>query len=213
MLDYFKGQLALRQKEARDDLMNAMMVAANDEGQVMSEFEILATAIELMVAGHETTVNTVTKGTLGLLETGVYQELAADPSAVTDKTIEEILRWVSPLQRQRNRWVTESMELGGTQLEVGQSVVVLLGAANHDPARFENPDALDFARPAARHLTFGHGPHFCLGAALARLEVRIGLRCLLTHAADLRLASDQVDWRPNALIPGPASLLVEANSR
>jgi cytochrome P450 len=213
MLDYFKGQLALREKEPRDDLMNAMMVAANDEGQVMSEFEIMATAIELMVAGHETTVNTVTKGTLGLLETGVYEKLAADPSAVTEKTIEEILRWVSPLQRQRNRWVTEPMELGGTKLEVGQSVVVLLGAANHDPARFENPDVLNFARPAVRHLTFGHGPHFCLGAALARLEVRTGLRCLLTHAPDLRLASDHVDWRPNGLIPGPSSLLVEADIR
>lgn len=209
MLDYFRRQVALRQTDPSDDLLNAMMVAANDEGQVMTEFEVLATAIELIVAGHETTVNTVTKATLGLIESGTYGELASDPSAITSKVIEEILRWVSPLQRQRNRWVTEPMELGGQELEVGQSVVVLLGAANHDPGRFPNPDAFDFNRPVVRHLTFGHGPHFCLGAPLARLEVGIGLRGLMLHAPDLQLAPLDVEWRRNGLIPGPSSLFVE----
>jgi cytochrome P450 len=209
MLDYFREQVAIRQKEPTDDLMNAMMVAANEEGQVMTEFEILATAIELIVAGHETTVNTVTKATLGLLDSGHYQELSSDPSAISDKMVEEILRWVSPLQRQRNRWVTEPMELGGQKLEVGQSVVVMLGAANHDPGRFPHPDQFDFNRPTVRHLTFGHGPHFCLGAPLARLEVGIGLRALMAHMPDLQLAPGEIQWRQNGLIPGPSSLVVE----
>jgi cytochrome P450 StaP len=211
MLDYFKGQLDIRRKVPKDDLLNAMLVAANDEGQVMTEFEVMATAIELMVAGHETTVNTVTKATCGMLQTGIYQELAKDPEVITGGAVDEILRWTSPLQRQRNRWVTEPMELGGKQLEVGQSVVVMLGSANRDPEQFESPDTLDITRPAARHMTFGYGPHFCLGSALARLEVGTGLRSLFMHAPGLKLTSEEVEWRHNALIPGPASLFVESH--
>ena len=207
MLDYFKQLLDIRRKSPTDDLITAMMAASTDDGQVMTESEVLATVIELIVAGHETTVNTVANGTYGMLDQGLWPALAADPAPIAGVALEELLRWVSPVQRQRQRWVTESMEMDGKRLSRGESVVVVLGAANHDPERFPDPERIDFDRPPVRHLTFGHGPHMCLGAALARMEVGIGLRTLLTKAPDLSLAAP-VQWRENSFLPGPTQLLV-----
>ena len=137
MLDYFKVLLDERRKQPTEDLITAMLQASTDDGETMTEFEILATAIELIVAGHETTVNTATKTTHGLLDQGMYADLAKTPEKINGNGMEELLRWASPLQRQRNRWVTEPMTLGGVDLKVGESVVVLLGAANRDPGQFE----------------------------------------------------------------------------
>jgi cytochrome P450 len=181
MLDYFKEQLEIRRKSPTD---------------------------ELIVAGHETTVSTVATGTYGMLAQGLWAEMAAEPARLSGAALEEILRWVSPVQRQRQRWVTEPMGLRGRQLAYGDSVVVVLGSANHDPERFPDPDHLHFDRPGVRHLTFGHGPHMCLGAALARMEVGVGMRAMLGKAPDLRLAED-VQWRQNSFLPGPSRLLVE----
>jgi cytochrome P450 len=211
MLEYFEGQMASHRKNPKDDLMYAMMAAANDEGQAMTELEVMATAIELIVAGHETTVSTTSMSTYGMLQSGIYKELASDSSKVTDGVIEELLRWISPVQRQRARWVTEPMELGGRQMQPGESVVVMLGAANRDPEQFSHPDELDFTRPPARHITFGFGIHFCLGAALARLEIGVALRTLFALAPQLALASSDVKWRDNSFLPGLASLEVIAN--
>jgi cytochrome P450 len=208
MLGYFKEQLEIRRKSPTDDLMTAMMQASTDDGQVMTESEVLATVIELIVAGHETTVSTVATGTYGMLAQGLWAEMAAEPARLSGAALEEILRWVSPVQRQRQRWVTEPMGLRGRQLAYGDSVVVVLGSANHDPERFPDPDHLHFDRPNVRHLTFGHGPHMCLGAALARMEVGVGMRAMLGKAPDLRLAED-VQWRQNSFLPGPSRLLVE----
>jgi cytochrome P450 len=143
-----------------------------------------------------------------MLDKGLWPAMAADPARIAGPALEELLRWVSPVQRQRQRWVTEPMELGGKQFSHGESVVVVLGAANHDPERFPDPERIDFDRPQVRHLTFGHGPHMCLGAALARMEVGIGLRTLLTKAPDLALAAS-VQWRENSFLPGPTHLLVQ----
>ena len=211
MLDYFKQLLDIRRKSPTDDLITAMMQASTDDGQVMTESEVLATVIELIVAGHETTVNTEANGTFGMLDQGLWPAMAADPDRIAGAALEELLRWVSPVQRQRQRWVTEPMKLGGKRLSHGESVVVVLGAANHDPERFPDPERIDFDRPQVRHLTFGHGPHMCLGAALARMEVGIGLRTLLTKAPDLALAAP-VQWRENSFLPGPTRLLVHSDS-
>ena len=211
MLDYFKQLLDIRRESPTDDLITAMMQASTDDGQVMTESEVLATVIELIVAGHETTVNTVANGTFGMLDQGLWPAMAADPTHIAGPALEELLRWVSPVQRQRQRWVTEPMELGGKQFSHGDSVVVVLGAANHDPERFPDPERIDVDRPQVRHLTFGHGPHMCLGAALARMEVGIGLRTLLTKAPDLALAAP-VQWRENSFLPGPTRLLVQRDS-
>jgi cytochrome P450 len=211
MLEYFGHQLAIRRAAPRDDLMSAMLAAANDQGQVMTEREILAEAIEMIVAGHETTVNTVAVATHGLLAAGAWPELAGNRPDFTGPALEELLRWVSPAQRERNRWVSEPMSIGGRRLRVGDAVVVMLGAANHDPTRFPRPHQLDLLRPPARHLTFGHGPHMCLGAALARLEVGTAMDTLVELAPTLRLAGE-VRWRNNTMIPGPAALVVTAGT-
>jgi cytochrome P450 len=216
MLKYFEGLLAARRAAPGDDLISAMMLAANDDGQVMTELEVLAEAIEMIVAGHETTVNTVAKAAHGLLASGRWASVAVDPPDLTgpaqSSALEELLRWVSPAQRERNRWVSEPMEIGGRELAVGDAVVVMIGAANHDPDRFPRPHELVLDRPPARHLTFGYGPHTCLGATLARMEVGTAMDVLLAGAPGLRLAGELTDvrWRNNTMIPGPAELVVRA---
>jgi cytochrome P450 len=210
MLDYFSGLLAARRVAPGDDLISAMLLAANDEGQVMTELEVLAEAIEMIVAGHETTVNTVAKAAHELLAGGRWASVAARPPDLTGPALEELLRWVSPAQRERNRWVSEPMEIGDRELAVGDAVVVMIGSANHDPNRFRRPHELVLDRPPARHLTFGHGPHTCLGATLARMEVGTAMDVLLTGAPRLGLVGD-VRWRNNTMIPGPESLVVLAD--
>lgn len=210
MLDYFGQMLATRRTAPGDDLLSAMLVATNDDGQAMTELEVLAEAIEMIVAGHETTVNTVAKATHGLLVSGQWDTMALCRPDFSGPELEELLRWVSPAQRDRNRWVSEPMELAGRPLAVGDAVVVMLGAANHDPGQFPGPETLDLQRGHARHLTFGHGPHACLGAALARLEVGTAMGVLLAGVPMLRLAAE-VTWRNNTMIPGPATLMVEAH--
>jgi cytochrome P450 len=154
-------------------------------------------------------VNTVAKSTYFMLHDERWASVAENPEQLTGEAVEELLRWTSPLQRQRNRWVTEPLEHRGKQLNVGDAVVVMLGAANYDPAKFPDPAKLDFTRPAARHMTFGHGPHLCLGAHLARLEVTVALRTLMQRAPKLELRGEP-EWRKNALIPGPEVLPVGA---
>jgi cytochrome P450 len=212
MLRYFEGLLAARRAAPGNDLISAMMLAANDDGQVMTELEVLAEAIEMIVAGHETTVNTVAKAAHGLLAAGRWASVAAAPPDLTGSALEELLRWVSPAQRERNRWVSQPMEIGGRELAVGDAVVVMIGAANHDPDRFPRPHELVLDRPPTRHLTFGHGPHTCLGATLARMEVGTAMSVLLAGVPGLRLAGDAADvrWRNNTMIPGPAELVVAA---
>jgi cytochrome P450 len=209
MLEYFGREFTRRGTTGGDDLLQAMVNATNDEGQRMDKLEMQAIAIEMIIAGHETTVNATSKAVWRMLKDGIYSKMALDPSNVDDNAVEEILRWTSPAQRQRNRWVTEPMEFGGRNFEVGDSVVIMLAAANHDAVKFENPDVLDFTREPTRHMAFGHGPHFCMGAALARLEIGSAFRALFTLAPDLELTSDEVEWRDNAIIPGPSSLMVQ----
>jgi cytochrome P450 StaP len=208
LIDYFERFVDLRRRDPQDDLISAM-VAANDESGLMTEFELVVIAIELVVAGQESTVNTVTKAVCKMLQSGNYGELAQSPTRIDAAAIEEILRWTTPVQRLRERWVVEPMVVGDKEFAVGDSVVVLLGAANHDPETFPDPDRLDFARPVTRHLTFGYGRHFCLGAALARLEVNSAIRTLMTVAPNLHLTGGEVEWRLNNFIPGPSSLMVE----
>jgi cytochrome P450 len=210
MLDYFGDILAARRAAPGDDLLSAMLLAANDDGQAMTELEVLAEAIEMIVAGHETTVNTVAKATHGLLAGQMWVTTALRRLDLAGPELEELLRWVSPAQRDRNRWVSEPMELAGRPLSVGDAVVVMLGAANHDPRQFPRPHVLDLERRHTRHLTFGHGPHACLGATLARLEVGTAMEVLLARAPGLQLA-EEVTWRNNTMIPGPAALVVRAH--
>ncbi|MDQ1514975.1 MAG: hypothetical protein QOE80_805 [Actinomycetota bacterium] len=214
MFDYFKELAADRRRQGvdgADDLLGAMIAAADDDGQRMNEWDMLAICTELAVAGHETTTNAVAKGIIGLMDQrDRWDELRADPDNLLDGAVEEILRWTAPVQRQRWRWATRDVELDGRRIERGQSVVSILAAANRDPAEFPDPDRIDFTRPRGGHLTFGYGPHFCLGAALARLELRVSLNVLLDRLPDMELeAPEAIPWRPNHVLPGPAAVWVK----
>lgn len=217
MADYFTELVARRRREPTDDLLGAMVTAADDDGQPMREFDVIAIATELGVAGHETTANGVAKALLGLLDQrDRWTELGTLSGRDLDAAVEELLRWTCPVQRQRWRWATADTRIGGKDgkngkdIAKGQSVVALLGAANRDPAHFPDPDRIDFRRSAGRHLTFGFGNHFCLGAHLARLEVRSALHLLATRVPHLELAvrPEEIEWHNNHILPGPRAVPV-----
>lgn len=211
MASYFRDLVVQRNKAPGDDLLSAMLAAAAEEGKDIEEFDIIAIATELGVAGHETTSNSVSKSVLGLMEQrDAWEEFVRLPDAAVPPAIEELLRFSTPVQRQRWRWVTADTTLGGTPLKRGESVVSILGAANRDPEVFPNPDVIDFGRENAKHLTFGLGTHFCIGSHLARLEMRLALRALAARVPDMVLAEDPEDiaWIPNYLLPAPTRVLV-----
>jgi cytochrome P450 len=211
MADYFAELVDQSKRHPGDDLLSAMLAAAAEEGKEIEEFDIIAIATELGVAGHETTANSVTKSVLGLMEQpGSWDEFVSLPESAHGAAVEELLRFSTPVQRQRWRWVTEDSTLGGRALTQGQSVVSILGAANRDPEVFQSPDVIDFGRADGKHLTFGIGTHFCIGSHLARLEVRLAMRALAEAAPRMQLVEDpaDIDWRPNFLLPAPERVLV-----
>jgi cytochrome P450 len=211
MYDYFGEAVRERRKSPSDDLLSAMVAAADDTGAPMQEFDAIAISTEIGVAGHETTTHGVAKSILGLMEQRErWEELKGASGAHLDAAIDELLRWTTPVQRQRWRWVTQQTELGGRVLDRGASVVSILGAANRDPAEFPDPDRILFDRTSGRHLTFGLGNHFCLGSHLAKLEMRVALEQLAAAIPEMRLVEDPADiaWRNNSIVTGPAALWV-----
>jgi pimeloyl-[acyl-carrier protein] synthase len=193
MRDYLRAIAHARRQAPRDDLISAM-VAAEEQGDTLSEEELLSTCVTMMIAGHETTTNLIATGLLNLLRhPAQLAQLRADP-ALVGSAVEELLRYDSPLQRNR-RVVTHDLEFGGKQMKRGQPVVQLLGAANRDPAQFADPDRLDLRRSPNAHLAFGRGVHFCLGAPLARLEAPIAHNAILRRLPGLQLATDELQWQ------------------
>jgi cytochrome P450 len=206
LLEYIRGVVAQRRAEPRDDLLTAL-VRAQEAGDRLSEEELLANAVLLLNAGHETTTNLIGNGTLALLRhPDQAQRLRDDPSLVPS-AVEELLRYDSPVQF-TSRLLTADLELGGKRLRAGQMVLLLLGSANRDPEQFADPDRLDIGRPDNKHLAFGLGPHFCLGAPLARLEGRIVFETLLRRLPNLRLDGRPPERRPNFNLRGLQSLEV-----
>jgi cytochrome P450 len=204
--DYFFALLAERRAHPGHDLLSRL-AAAEDGGDVLSEGELLSTAVLLLVAGHETTVNLIGGGVLALLEhPGQLARLRADPG-LARPAVEELLRFVSPVQL-TGRSLTGDVELGGAVLRRGEFVLVLIGSANRDPAAFDRPERLDLARPDNRHLGFGFGLHHCLGAPLARLEAQVAIPELLRRARTIELAAGPVRYRENVVLQGLAELPV-----
>ena len=204
MTDYFRGVIEIRRKEPEDDLLSAL-IAAKEQGEALSEHEVLATCVLLLVAGNETTTNLIGNGMVALLQhPGQLEQLRDDPS-LTESAVEEFLRYDGPVQA-TGRTATEDIEVGGTVIKEGQVAFTLLGAANHDPAQFANPDTLDITRKDNRHLAFGHGIHFCLGAQLARVEAQVAFETLLRRFPDLKLGADGVEWGGAFILRGPKAL-------
>ncbi|MFC5753853.1 cytochrome P450 [Actinomadura rugatobispora] len=205
---YFRGLADRRRAEPRDDLLSAL-VAVSDGGETLSEEELLATCVLLLVAGHETTVNLIGNGALALLRDPAARErFRARPDDVA-AAVEELLRYDPPVQLTL-RAALRDRELGGETIRQGEMVLLLTGAANRDPAAFAAPDRLDLSRYAAseapRHLAFGHGIHYCLGAPLARLEGQIALRRLFER--EVTLTGAPLTYRDNLVLRGLSELRV-----
>src|SRR5580658_5768692 len=209
MVRYFKALLAAKRREPADDLLSAL-VLARDEGDALRETELISMVFLLLVAGHETTVNLIASGMLALLlNPGQLARLRADHGLIGG-AVEELLRYVNPVNHATFRCAVEPIEIGGAQIGPGEAVFVALSGANRDPARYAGPDRLDLDRDSAGHLAFGHGIHYCLGAPLARLEAEIAFGALLDRFGSITLAvpAGSLRWRPSTLIHGLESLPV-----
>jgi len=209
MIRYFIALLAAKRHEPADDLLSAL-ITARDEGDGLSENELVSMAFLLLVAGHETTVNLIGNGVLALLlNPAEMARLRAHP-ALIGGAVEELLRHVNPVSNATFRFAAEPVEIGGVRISRGDPVLVALSSANWDPSRFGDPDRLDLDRDSSGHLAFGHGIHYCLGAPLARLEAEIAFSHLLARFGSMRLAipAESLRWRPSALIHGLESLPV-----
>jgi len=205
---YFRDIIRERRRAPRDDLVSRLTGVQSAEG-TLSEEELVDTCALLLFAGHETTTNLIGNGMLALLRhPDELSRLRADPSLI-GSAVEELLRYDSPVQI-RVRVARETIEIGGRRIAKGQRVLILVGAANRDPARFPDPDRLDIARPDNRHLAFGHGIHFCTGAPLARLEGAIAIRRLLRRFPRLELTTDQLAWRETLTLRALNALPVSA---
>jgi cytochrome P450 len=203
--EYFFALLAERRRSPGPELLS-QLVLAEEAGDQLSENELLSTAILLLVAGHETTVNLLSGGLLALLEQPDQLALLRSDPTVVAPAIDELLRFVSPVQR-TGRWILGDIEVGGQLVERGSFVTTLIASANRDPDVFEHADRLDLARPDNRHLGFGFGLHHCLGAPLARLEAAVALPALLRRTRRIELAGPAV-YRENVVLRGLAALPV-----
>jgi cytochrome P450 len=187
---YLRGVIEQRRREPRADLISAL-VAVEEQGDVLSEPELVTMCTLLLIAGHETTVNLIGNGVLALLRhPDALARLRAEPPLITS-AVEELLRFDSAVQLTA-RVAVERLEIGGQTIEAGQWILPLLGAANHDPAQFRDPEALDLARTPNNHVAFGRGIHFCLGAPLARLEGQIAIGTLVRRFPNLALAGEPI---------------------
>jgi len=189
LLRYIRQLIANKRAHPGDDILTAL-IQAEDQGERLSENELISMLYLLVVAGYETTVHLITNSVVTLLtHPDQLARLRAQPELM-ESAIEEVLRFNGPVQGTKPAYATEDVTLHGVTIPKGAMVMPLVGAANRDPAAFENPDEFDIARSPNRHLGFGHGIHYCLGAPLARMETRIALTNLLTRNPNLRLAVD-----------------------
>ena len=208
-IEYLDDLFMQRRAEPADDLVSAL-VQAEDGGDTLSENELSSMVVLLIVAGHETTVSLITSAVHTLLTHPEQLAALRADGSLMPSAVEELLRFDSPVERSITRWVAADAELGGQMLRRGELVIAVLGSANRDVTRFENADTLDLTRVENKHVGFGRGPHYCLGAPLARLEAGIALETLFGRLPNLRLeiADDDLYWRPIPLFRSLASLPV-----
>lgn len=208
-MGYLKKLITARRANPNDDLVTAL-VQASDGGDQLSEDEILAMILLLLIAGHETTMNLIGSGLLALLEHPDQLALLRREPALIKTAIEELVRFVCPVEMATERYAREALTIADTTIPRGELVLAVIGSANRDPDVFDNPDSLDITRANNKHLAFGHGPHYCLGASLARLEGQIAIRSLVGRMPDVRLtlAPDQLRWRGTFVLRGLEALPV-----
>ena len=196
-VEYLTDLFAARRAEPQDDLVSALL-AARDASDALTDEEVFGTVVLLIVAGHETTVGLIGNAVVNLLSHPEELELVRTDASLIPAAIEEALRYEGPVERALNRWAATDVELGGQTIRRGSLVIAILGAADRDPDRFTDADRLDIRREDTRHLAFGRGSHYCLGAPLARLEAEIALETLFRRLPGLRLVVEpsELEWRP-----------------
>jgi cytochrome P450 len=200
MARYLEGIFDERRHEPRDDLISGL-VSAHEAEDKLDDDELLATVALILGAGHETTTNLIGNGTLALLRhPDQLERLRREPDLI-DSAVEELLRYDSPVQN-TSRTPRENIVIGSQEVEAGIEVNVFLGSANRDPDVFTDPDVLDIARKDNRHVSFGHGVHFCLGASLARLEGQVAIGALLDRFPTMKLADEVLEYRPGLVLHG-----------
>jgi cytochrome P450 len=207
--EYFGGLIEERRQRPREDLLSSL-IAAEEEGDRLSETELLATCRLILVAGHETTVNLIGNGTLALLRHPEQLRLLREEPTLASSAVEEVLRYDPPVQL-TGRIAMEEMEVAGVTVAAGHGALMLLGAANRDPERYAEPDRFDITRNDDSHLAFGYGIHFCLGAPLARLEGQVALAAL-ARRFDMELAVDTPEYKENFVLRGLRSLPVRVSA-
>jgi cytochrome P450 len=208
-VDYLRELFARRRAEPGPDLISALL-QAEDGGETLSEHELSSMVVLLIVAGHETTVSLIGNGTLVLLEHPDQLELLRTNPDLIGTAVEELLRFEGPVERALTRWATTDVEVDGHTIRRGEAVIAIIGSANRDEGRFERPDTLDLTRQDSKHIAFGRGSHYCLGAPLARLEGEIALATLFRRLPGLRLnvAHEELVWRPVPLFRSLGALPV-----
>jgi len=206
LVEYLAAAVAERRRSPRDDLLTAL-IAAEEGGGRLTEEELYSTAVLLMIAGNETTTNLIGNGINVLLRHPEQLErVRADPGSIP-RAIEEILRFDSPVQL-TTRLAKRDVDLAGVRIPAGDWVYLVLGAANRDPDQFPDPDRFDIERLSNKHVSFGGGPHFCLGAPLARLEALVAIRSLCERYPRLRPGAGLPEYRNNFNLRGLKSLPV-----
>jgi cytochrome P450 len=204
---YIRKLIKSRRASLGDDLISAL-ITAKEANESLSDDELLSMILLLIVAGHETTVNLIASGTLALLEHPDQLERLRNDPGLIKPAVEELLRFTAPVETSTERFAREDVELAGVKIAKGDVVLVAIASANRDESQFIDPDTLDIAREPNKHLAFGQGIHFCLGASLARLEGQIAINSLLAHTRDLRLTVDPstLRWRSGLVLRGLKAL-------
>ncbi|MFB6643008.1 cytochrome P450 [Streptomyces chartreusis] len=212
MLGFFGELLADKREEPADDLLSDL-IAVRDEGDRLSEDELMSLAFLILFAGYENTVQLIGNAVLALLRHPEQLDaLRADPKRIA-AAVEEFHRFEGPALLAIRRFPTEDMTIGGVPVPAGETVLLSLAAANRDPARFPDPDRLDLSRDTSGHLALGHGVHHCLGAPLARAETEIALTALLERFPELALADAEPRWRRSLRARGLLALPVSYSGK
>ncbi|MBT3153134.1 cytochrome P450 [Streptomyces sp. CHD11] len=200
LIDHTHDLVRLRRAEPGEDVISDLIRARDADGDRLSDRELVTMVLSLVIAGHDTTANFIANSVWALLTHPDQLALLRDDPGLMPQAVQELLRWCGPVLVSRMRYATEDVDLGWTSFETGDAVTAALSGANHDPREFEDPGRLDITRQHSSrgevHVSFGSGPHYCLGAALARQEAETALSRLLARHPDLALAvpAEELQW-------------------
>jgi len=207
LLRYIRKICQMRRADPQDDLISDL-VRATENGDALNDEELQGMVAILLIAGHETTVNLIGNGMLALLENRDQFELLRTNPALIKTATEELLRYSPPVETATERYAREDIIIDGVTIPRGEQVMAVIASANRDASQFENLDTLDLTRENNKHLSFGQGIHYCVGAPLARLEGHIAFNMLLARMPNLQLAvpADKLHWRPGLTLRGLEAL-------